>query len=461
MDVFATLPPELIAPILSNLPDVRSLCSVAKASPHIFHFLNGTLGAEVLDNVLDASAQNLATTPWIPHVLRLVALIRHSSAANPPARNLTTFITKFIMPTSTQNAQGDRVPDIQSSPPSCIPRISLAHVMRGDNSITPREMLFLFRKIKLLAGEAFEFFHERIKATKPQHLTDKCYHLGTLPWNRRPDGQLWGQPYKLNTGGEASWYEMQRITLGFWCLQLCYELSNAASEKRLNWSDSDIEAIRDMGSGETCLSGLRKSSLWIAREPLWAALLYVRHSEGCSDESSCVGDTDVVNKGLGVFFNTGFKPVEGNHLHLPPPERKSANFAWPDVILKPPPFPCVDPNDAFTYHCHKVLVGCKGLRWAGPLLCPRGTPRLSEGLLFRPFRSLGFGIWDDERLVTMEMLDDPQNKRPRRFHVWCQDQVFTWTSLLSSEEKEELRVYQEALQLREEQEFGELIVGAN
>ncbi|KAK2685294.1 hypothetical protein QWA68_015943 [Fusarium oxysporum] len=93
-----------------------------------------------------------------------------------------------------------------------------------------------------------------------------------------------------------------------------------------------------------------------------------------------------------------------------------------------------------------------------PIIVTRGTPRLSEGLLFRPFRRLGFGIRDDERLITMEMLDDPQNKRPRRFHVWCQDQVFTWTSLLSREGKEELRVYQEALQLREEHEFGELIV---
>ncbi|KAF4345080.1 hypothetical protein FBEOM_955 [Fusarium beomiforme] len=458
MDTFATLPPELIAPILSNLPDVKSLYSISKASPHVFHFLNGSLGAEVLDNVLDASAQNLATTPWIPHILRLVVLIRHCSVAEPPARNLTTFITKFIMPTSIRNAQGDRVPDIQSSPPSCVPRIRLAHVMQGEHSFTPQEMLFLFRKINLLAVECFDFFHDRIKAIKPQHLADKCYHLGSLPWNRRPDGQSWGKPYKANTGGEASWYEMQRITLGFWCLQLCYELSNAASEKRLSWSDSDIEAIRDMGSGETCLSGLRRSSLWIAREPLWVALLYVRHLEGSSDVSPCVSDTDVVNKGFSVFFNTGFKPVQGTHLQLPLPKCKGT---WPMTDLKPPPFPSLDPNDAFTYHCHKVLVGCKGLRWAGPLLCPRGTPRLTEGLLFRPFRRLGFGVWDDERLVKMEMLDDPQNKRPRRFHVWCQDQVFTWTSLLSSDEKEELRVYQEALQLREEQEFGELIVGAN
>ncbi|KAM5529014.1 hypothetical protein FOXYSP1_16859 [Fusarium oxysporum f. sp. phaseoli] len=458
MDIFATLPPEVITPILSNLPDLRTLYSIIKASPYVFHFLNGSMGAEVLDDVLALSAQNLTSTPWVPHILRLVALVRHCSMINPPADDLTSLIIQFIMPTTFQNAQGERVPDLRSCPPDCIPHIRLRHVMEGPRAFTPREMLLLIRKTNLLSEECFEFFHQRIKATEPQHLTDKCYHLGTLPWNRRPDGQMWGQSYTIDAGGKASWYEMQRITLGFWCLQLCYELSNAASEKRLDWSASDVEAIRDMGSGETCLSGLKKSSLWIAREPLWAALLYVRHLKESSDESTCVGDTDDVNKGLSVFFNTGFKPLRGKHLQLPPPKYKDARFEWPVVVPHPPPLLCIDQKDAFTYHCHKVLVGCKGLCWAGSLLCPRGTPRLSEGLLFRPFRRLGFGIWDDERLVTMEMLDDPQNKRPRRFHVWCQDQVFTWTSLLSREEKEELRVYQEALQLREEHEFGELIV---
>ncbi|KAF4959223.1 hypothetical protein FSARC_10814 [Fusarium sarcochroum] len=462
MDIFATLPPELIAPILSNLPNLGSLFSIVKASPYVFHFLDGTMGAEVLDDVLDSSAQNLLSTPWIPYILRLVALIRQCDSIDQPTNDLTSLIIKFIMPTTFQNAQGERVPDLQSCPPDCVPEIRLRHVMKGPQAFSPREMLFLIRKINMLAGGCFDFFHERIKATEPQHLTDKCYHLGTLPWKVRPDGKTWGQSYEINAGGEASWYETQRIVLGFWCLQLCYELSNAASEGRLDWSASDVEAVRDMGSGETCLSGLKKSSLWIAREPLWAALSYVRYLEGTPDESPCVGDTDVVNRGLSVFFNTGYKPLCSEHLKLPPPKHGTdSRLEWPVVVSRPPPFPCVEQKDAFTYHCHKVLVGCKGLRWAGPLLCPRGTPRLSEGLLFRPFRRLGFGIWDDERLVAMEMLDDPENKRPRRFHVWCQDQVFTWTSLLSPEEKEELQVHQEAMRLREEHEFGELIVTSN
>jgi hypothetical protein len=250
---------------------------------------------------------------------------------------------------------------------------------------------------------------------------------------------------------------MQRIALGFWYLQLCYELSNAASEGRLQWSPSDIETIRCMESAGKALPGPKGSMDWIVREPLWSVLLYVRDLEGTPDGGSCVDDTDVANKGLSVFFNTAFKSLQDKHHQLPSPKRRNAMLEWPSIALRSSPLASV--ARVFTYHLEKLLTGCKGYHWAGPLLCPRGSPRLSEGLLFRPFRRLGFSIWDYERLVEMEMLDDPENRRPRRFHIWSQGQVFTWTSLLSLEEKEELREYQEALQLKEEREFGELSIG--
>ncbi|KAI6754525.1 hypothetical protein HG530_012277 [Fusarium avenaceum] len=457
MDIFTVLPPELIAPILSNLPDLRSLYNIAISSPHVFHFLNSPSGAGILDNVLVSSAESLATTPWMPLIMRLVALIRHCSPINQPASNLAAFVTAFEMPTNFTIVEGQSVPDFQTLPPDFTAPIQLSDVMHGPQAFTPREMIFLAQKINALSIECFDYFHERIKTTEPQHLTEKCYHLGTLPWNRRPDGQTWGQSYKMNAGGGPSWYEMQRIVLGFWYLQLCYELSNAALEGRLQWSPSDVETIRCMGSAGKVLPGPKGSMDWIVRESLWSVILYVRDLEGTPDGGSCVGDTDVVNKELSVFLNPGFEPLQDKHHQLPSPKQGNAMLGWSTIALRPPSLASV--TRVFTDHSKKVLTACKGYHWAGPLLCPRGSPRLSEGLLFRPFRRLVFSVWDDERLVEMEMLDDPENRRPRRFHVWSQDQVFTWTSLLSLEEKEELRGYQEALQLKEEREFGELVMG--
>ncbi|KAF4974427.1 hypothetical protein FZEAL_8670 [Fusarium zealandicum] len=449
MDVFSTLPPELIAPILENLPDLRSLYSVTSSSPCVFHFMCSSMGVGVLESILQSPFQDHPTTPWIPYILRVVALIRQCTSSKQPAANLTSFITTYIMPTTYQNARGEHVPDLQSCPPKCLPRIQLRDVInRGPHAFLPREMLFLAWRIDGLAARCFDFFHERIKDTNPQHLPNKRPSVRQPPWNVRTDSRPQGRPYAIDAGGQASWYEMQRLCLGFWSLQLCYELSNAASEGRLAWSDADVEAVRDMGSG-MCLSGFEKSSLWVAREPLWAALIYTRHLEGTLEDISCAGDTD---RGLSGFYNTGFRPLEDRHLRLPSP--RIGKGVWPPAMPSPPPFPCIDEQDAVTYHCHRVLVGCKGLRWAPHLLRPRSTPRLSDGLLFRPFRLLGFGIWDNERLSAMEMLNDPTSNRPKRFELWCPDQMFTWTSLLSQSQMGQLQRYQEELATRSEETEG-------
>ncbi|KAM5354662.1 hypothetical protein ACJ41O_001309 [Fusarium nematophilum] len=445
-DIFATLPPELIAPILAELPDLRDLYAITLSSPYVFHFMSSRLGIDVLQTILQRpSFPDIRLASWIPYLLGLVALVRQSPSSL--GDGVASFIATYIMPTVNQNQLGEQVPELRCCPPDSLPKIRLRDVMKGEpHAFTPREMLFLVWRIDKLAAACFNFFLHRMKDTRPQHLVDKTFSLSRLPWDRRPDGRSWGESYAIDVGGEASWYEMQRLTLGFWTLQLCYELSNAASEGRLKWSDTDVDAVRAMGSG-MCMPGVGKSSLWIAREPLWAAFIYVQHLEGREEEMSCVGDTDVSNNGYSVFFNTGFKPLGDKYplrLPSPRPETSAPRLDWPPAIPPPPPFSCKNEQDAFTYHCHKALLGCKGLRWAGPILCPRGLVRLTEGLLFRPFRRLGFGIWDDERLIRMEMLDDPMRRREGRFSVWCQDQMFTWTSLLRPEEMEELRRHQAA-----------------
>ncbi|KAM6511514.1 hypothetical protein FALCPG4_016518 [Fusarium falciforme] len=437
MDVFSTLPPELMAPILSDLPDLKSLYSITVSSPYVFHFMGSTLGANVLESVLDHPvSKDFTSTPWIPYMLRLVALARQTTPSNQPANDLGSFIAKYFL-----SNQGLGIPDLQCEN---IPLIRLGDVMRAEAScFSPREMIFLARRIGSLAGSCFEFFHDRIKSATPSHLLDKVFQPTPLPWSQRPDGLPWGQPYTIDAGGEASWYEMQRITLGFWSLQLSYELSNAASEGRLNWTDSDVAAIRNMGSG-TCLGNFGKSNIWVAQEPLWAALIYIRHLEGVSDGCPCAGDTSGIHNEMSAFFNTGFRPLGDSHLSLPRLiNAEGVRPAWPSPTPPPPHFPCIDKRDASTYHRHKVLVGCKGLRWAQPLLFPRGQARVSRGLMFGPFRALGFGLWDDERLIAMEMIDDPTGQKPKRFEVWCQDQVYTWMSLLSQTQMEELVTHQD------------------
>lgn len=480
MDFFEKLPTELLAPILSKLPDLKSLYNIVKASPRVFHFLDSPSGAAILDGILDLWGQviedkdlfisgsrgedgnmkrrEFGTLPWVPLVLRLIALVKHSSATNQPANNLESLISKYLEPVTT-----DR-PDMHQHdlkfPKDTTPRIRLQDVTGGPQSYSPRKILFLTRKILVLAEECFQFFRERIRTSKPQHLTDKAFELKPLPWNLRPDGQPWGESYELNAGAdEPSWWEMQGLTFGFCNLQLRYELSNAIYEGRLNWPASDAKAIRDLGSAEMCLPGLGKWTILNTWESVWAAVLYVRDLEGAPDEYSCVGDTDGENRDK-LFKDTGFKPLEGGGLRLPQPKHETSEFKWPTKISNQPPLYMWD--NVFAYGCGLALA-INGSSFAESDFWSESTTELTEGLLFRPFRRLGFGIWDPTRLHKMQMIDcimrsdDPEvGMKHNVLQDWQENLVFTWMSLLSAEEKEELQAYQEGLRLKRQQESEEL-----
>jgi hypothetical protein len=485
MDVFEKLPPELLASILSNLPDLKSLYNIVKASPHVFHFLNSPTGAAILDSLLDLwgrviedkdlfirvadggeghmKRREFGTLPWVPLILRLIALVRHCSATNQPANSLESLISKFLEP-ATINRPDVHQHDLKF-PSDNTPRIRLKDVTEGPQSYSPRKMLFLTRKIIVLSEECFQFFHERIRTLKPQHLTDKAFELKPLPWNLRPDGQPWGEPYQLSAGvDEPSWWEMQGLIFGFCNLQLRYELSNAIYEGRLDWPTSDAKAIRDLGSAEMCLPELGVWTVLNSWESVWAAVLYVRDLEGVPDECCCVGKTDGENKDK-LFKDTGFKPLEGRHLRLPQPKHETPDFKWPTKVSRQPPLSLWD--NVFAFGCGLAL-SINGGSFAESEFCSESTSEITEGLLFRPFRRLGFGIWDPTRLHKMQMIDNIMRGDDTEVGLkhnvlddWQENLVFTWMSLLSPEEKEELQAYQEGLRLKRQQESEELSTAVN
>ncbi|KAG8672849.1 hypothetical protein FPOAC2_06260 [Fusarium poae] len=469
MDVFSTIPTELVAAILADLPDLKSLFNIVRASPGVSRFLSSPLGAAILDGLLDSWSlktpyetltnhnnsqkrhviiTDLDVTPWVPYILRLIAFVRHSSKENQPTDDLTSSILELIVPSKVLDGN----PAIRTTPPHCVPKIRLQEVLGGKRAVSAREMLFLIRKLLALSGECFEFFLERIKSTSPRHIAEKPSFLDQRPrWSHLPDVQPWGQPYEIDAGDEVSWYEIQRIMLGFCTLQLRYELSNAIYEGRLNWPTDDVKAIRYMGKAEPCFPILEKSNIHLIFEPVWAAAIYVAFLKGVPDDSSCVGDTHIEHKRLGVFFDTGFQPLKEEPLRLPRPKNDNPSLEWPETVVRQPK--AFYSGKYLCLHDEIVMSGSKGCRWAADILCPPRGRRISEGLLFRPFRRLGFGIWDDERMAQIQMIDDPnaEGDIPRRFRLWGEDQAFTWVSLLSAKEKQELQSYQKALRSEKEE----------
>ncbi|KAH7174507.1 uncharacterized protein B0J16DRAFT_404206 [Fusarium flagelliforme] len=449
MDLFETLPAELLVPVLRNLPDLGSLYNIARASPRVFHFLNGSLGAAILEHILDSwcgvildhpgistgvdegffDRWEASTTLWVSHILRLIALVRSCSSTNPVAENLTSFTLKYVMPTKTPIVV---YPHVTLIPPSCLPTIRLQDVTGGDQALSTREMLCLIRKIVALTDECFHFFHDRIKATQPQHLIRKL-----------SDTRYLGSSYKFDVGGEVSYYEYQHILHGFCSLQLRYELNNAVQEGRLAWSPDDIEAIRGMNKTYQAHIDYEKPEVCFSWEPLSTAAIYVASLEGVPDESSSVGDVALGRNGLRVFYDTGLRPLKGGHLKLPRPKHEDTRFTWPTTVIRQPP-----PSRTFLGHCYRLMFAGEGAARSPNILISRNSRYITEGLLFRPFRRLGLNIWDDDRLLRMEMVYGPScasyiANAFTQVGNYDENLAFTWASLLSPKEKDELRAYQQ------------------
>ncbi|KAM0345852.1 hypothetical protein ACHAPU_006206 [Fusarium lateritium] len=463
---------------------MESLYNLVRASPYIFHFLNSPSGAAALDRLvgfwgrcikdedlfdIDTESdeyylahQEPVTLPWVPLILRLIALVRNCSIVNQPADSLESLFVKFCL-LGTPDDGCVYLHDIQF-PLGTVPQIRLEDVVDGTQSFSPRKMLFLIRKIIALSEECFQFFHARLDGVKPQHLAHRSYNLGPLPWNDRPDGQPWGESYEFDSGLVGpSWREMQSLIFGFCNLQLRYELSNAIHEGRLDWPSSDVEVIRDLGSVEKCLPDSGAWFLLNSWESVWSALLYVQSLEGVPDESSCLGNVDAENRRL-PFTDPGFNdprlnPLKGGYLHLPQPKLDTPDFKWPITASRQPLL--VNQDNSFAINCSYSIIfngGC----YAQDIFCWGGAAELAEGLSFRPFRRLGFGIWDVDRLGEMQMLDNPtRGRKPKIFEDWPENQLFTWISLLSPEEKEGLRAYQEGQRLKRESESEELSRAVN
>ena len=292
-------------------------------------------------------------------------------------------------------------------------------------------MLCLVRKISALTDECFLFYHDRLKATKPQHLVRKLSSTRYL-----------GKSYNLDAGGQVSYYEYQHILHGFCSLQLRYELKNAVQEGRLAWTSEDLEAI--LRIDKTYLNNIdfEKPEACFSWEPLATAAIYVASLEGVSDESPSVGDVSLARNGLRVFFDTGLQPLTGGHLRLPQPKHEDLKFTWPTTVIRQPP-----PSRTFLDHCYRLMFPGWGTELSARVLASRNSCSITEGLLFRPFRRLGFGIWDDDRLLGMEMAhgtpsSDYIDGLFTPFSTYDEDLAFTWASLLRPEEKDELRAYQ-------------------
>ena len=192
----------------------------------------------------------------------------------------------------------------------------------------------------------------------------------------------------------------QVVFRAFWRLQLLYDFRRAGKQSRLDgWSESDVSRI----------ANLQLDELFPCAHPHMTTYHEIVSVQEYLDESSG-GD-------------------------LPPQEEASKE----DVGL------AEIPDDAWSWVLRSGTV--RHLQYSPNGLLNRGPVHLAlhglisrdespiNGVSFSVFRRLGFALWDNQRLATLQLADEPLyvgqettlRKRPSQF--W-----FSWRSILSEEE---------------------------
>jgi len=377
-----TAPPEILLQIAKSVPDLRSLHHLALALPSIYR-LWISHGSEILREV---TSNRSVTTPQVRDLILLVALLRSGEM---PVWSFDTFLERFVRPTMVLNSAPESPCSIPT-PTSC-----------------PLSVLGTAGRMYHLTHSCLEYYLERLREVQPrlQRPVDQGFdyeapygpHEMMVPgWLREVEGIFYETPCME----PPSWIEEQVVFRAFWRLQLLYDFRRAGKQSRLDgWSESDVSRI----------ANLQLDELFPCAHPHMTTYHEIVSVQEYLDESSG-GD-------------------------LPPQEEASKE----DVGL------AEIPDDAWSWVLRSGTV--RHLQYSPNGLLNRGPVHLAlhglisrdespiNGVSFSVFRRLGFALWDNQRLATLQLADEPLyvgqettlRKRPSQF--W-----FSWRSILSEEE---------------------------
>lgn len=373
---FDDLPREVQLRILADIPDLRSLYNLIRASPAASRLFTH-VGAEVLEPILARSV-----APQLHQLTRMVGALRTATSGAPLAASLEAFLDRFIRRGGRDSAN--------YGPPA--PRLTESYGRRpavGDSLADIRGVLLLARRIACLAQSCTELYRERCKALSPAHLRKPpTFAKFETFWNREYDEQ----PYTPRDMGPTTWIEEQRAMCGFWRVQLLCELKRAAADDRTGWSAEENQQILGM-IPEDQFADWR-----LTREEYLTVVDFLRGRP--VDAAGPPGTAEPL-------------------LSLPSPRRGSA---WPVSSEAPP-------NEA-PYTWAAMLSGpARGSTFWVALHTFLASP--IRGVDFWPYRRLGFALWDQEKLITLELCFSKSSPaRAPGSPSRITNQFFAWRSIL-------------------------------
>lgn len=402
MDPFIALPWLALEQILLFLPDLTSLYSLRNASPAVATVLyDDEVLSPIFENILVRSRSSTAVSLQTRALIRLVVRIRWAEeSGSSKANTLPTSLDAFTDSLRSRNAFGEFVvPTLgaeklpQSVPPHVVDGVLGVYTRtRGLTHLCLRDML---DRCKTLQAEHLE--NPRFKHRPRANFADR---------QPRPPGQR----YQPQDASPPSWAEEQRVARAMWRLVLFNEVRRAYSRSAsLHWDEQDLHRLSDLSA-----------------EQFWHVLDPGEQAELATVlDWAAQRDISGTNKNLQTEF---LFPPRGQDISdcydIPALATKRQ---WADMESY------VENASAPGYH-----FGTSSLR--NSHLSPL---RYVDFKVFRPY---GFAIWDMERMIRLEFLQylDEEQGWMRHPPLSPADLFFTWQSIMTKPQMEELEKVQES-----------------
>lgn len=414
-----SLSSELLMLVVKQLPDLRSLYNLIRASPSAYR-LFGVYAAEIFETVLQSGADHEYTC----NAIRIVALLRSDAVPSeinallrpddlPPEIHTWERFDDFYRHMTTEHRFLN--PKWPEEPP-------LRLTSRTSAAVLGSVLVSYARNEGRMIG-CLKFYLARFQPLRPSHLANEEFtwegkfrgpndtdHIG--PWELQPEVA----PFPVRDIGPPTWVEEQRVLRACWRLQIFNDLRGAVMGDRIaGWPTERLwplqtderaaEGLLTIGSGdrvkkyrtmEPCILG---QQFQLEDELIWSVIDYVKEAEqvpGAPSPFEIQRDWPVPPR-KATFWEMGFYS-------------SAAVFFFHDVVQ--------DNNNI-------CLEG-----WYSPL----------QHVPWEFFRPLGFWIWCEERMLGYGLLTDPWDSPPgsedRGFE---KDAVFmAWRSVLNDEQLAEV-----------------------
>ena len=386
-DPFGTLPLPLPTFIFHGIEDLGTLHCLLQASPAanpIFSEHYCEITESILSNFL----------PQLQQLLRIIVSIRSQPSSVRAQCSSTEGYNAFRARNVLSKDAGAN--------PLCKSSASLAAV---------RSLARTASQVQSLMASFFMVHLERVNELQPYRCLKEGRHYKNQ-WVKMPSPDV--QRYEQVRCEEPSWVEEQRVLRALWRIIFSHDLLIILrlyeGQKPEDWVP---------------LANERFPYFWSRRghkgNPVHGLLGYALQEIDCvldflAEKLNTELGSEVQWKDLGHLLM-----AEADHFVAPQPTPCHYNDAIRD-LQRPPSDLNLDRQNPGYF----IFQACQTYR----------TEKLCSlaGLDFRPFRCLGLGIWDDEKMARLGLCLDLRQSDTKSFHtyskVWIWELCLRWRSLL-------------------------------